>query len=420
MSLPVALLLRGLFLLALLGATWGCATYPQIIQEGVTHARAGQWSLSQQHFEQLSADENDRNRLAYLMEWGSVLQASGDYQKSSQIFDQAHRLSDQMDYISISNVTMATLGSEEMIQYQGESFEKLMINAMSALNYMALQNTESALVEARRIDLKIKRFRQSKRDNFEFNPFATYLSAILYESEGNWDSAFIEYKRTFDLTHDNPFVVEDLNRMAPKAQRLDRLAAEKIPKPGSSLRYQHPECLKKKDCGELLVFYLYGLGPQKTFLTQMTPILTPSTYQAQHLRCDFPLLPATFFSTLSIYNIEQVAIQTLAADQAAYALRRIGARVAKEVVAEQIRQKNEGLGQLALLAMILSDRADLRQWRMLPAGVGMARLQLPVGEWELNCRLLDRGLGPLDWGQKTLKTKINKNKFSFLLHRTFN
>src|SRR5690606_9304797 len=67
------------------------------------------------------------------------------------------------------------------------------------------------------------------------------------------------------------------------------------------------------------------------------------------------------FKTKIVYDVNSAAIKTLLEDQGALAARRFGGFIAKEVVADQIRQKDELLGTAAWLFMHLSDRADLRQ-----------------------------------------------------------
>ena len=56
-----------------------------------------------------------------------------DYKKSNEVFLKADKLSEQIDYQSVSRVAGATLLNEEMVQYKGDTFEKLFINASAAL-----------------------------------------------------------------------------------------------------------------------------------------------------------------------------------------------------------------------------------------------------------------------------------------------
>ena len=83
------------------------------------------------------------------------------------------------------------------------------------------------------------------------------------------------------------------------------------------------------------------------------------------------------------YNVQKVAIQTLNDDYGSLVARRIGGVATKMVVADQVRQKNKLAGDLLLLGMLISDRADLRQWSFLPQSFQMVRWYLPAGTYQI-------------------------------------
>lgn len=373
--------------------TLSCATYQDRVQPGVDLVRSGQVDEAVTHFEQLTQDEKSRDRLAYLLEYATVLQIAGRYQESSKVFIQADKLSEQLDYISISQNTLSALSSEEMIQYKGESYEKIMINAMNALNFIALNDIDSALVEVRRIDEKVKKYKRDNRESYEFNPFASYLSGVLYESLRKWDDAYIAYLKTANLTGaSNPFLLSDLNRVAKLSDRTTQLQKEGFYQ--RELEKQSlgsPGCEAKARCGRLVLIFLQGWGPVKSpqLENPRYPTLLPSFNRTKVLEAEVTALRGAQKRTLqtqTVYNLEQAAIDTLVADQAALVARRFGSAIAKDVVAEQIRQKDELLGFLAWIFMHMSDRADLRQWASLPQTIQMAQLDLPIGDWQLNSK----------------------------------
>jgi hypothetical protein len=53
--------------------------------------------------------------------------------------------------------------------------------------------------------------------------------------------------------------------------------------------------------------------------------------------------------------------------------------VSKAVVADQVRQKNSALGDLAWIGMNILDRADTRQWSTLPETFQVARIWAKEG-----------------------------------------
>jgi hypothetical protein len=401
-----------------------CATYQDKIQPGFDLARNGQINEAVTHFEKLTQDADSRDRLAYLLEYATVLQMAGRYQESSKVFIEADKLSEQLDYISVSQGAMSALSSEEMIQYKGESFEKIMINAMNALNYIALNDFDSALVEVRRIDEKIKKFQRDNREDYEFNPFGTYLSGMLYESMRNWDDAYIAYLKTAKISNvNNPFLLHDLNRMARLAGRTEQLKKEGLFQENLAVTQLNSDsCSPIKSCGRLNVIFLQGWGPVKK------PSPSNPRYPALFRRSSLTKVLSMQFEsnitqhrpsvkTQSVYNVQEAAIQTLIADQNALMMRRLVGSVAKEVMADQIRQKDEFLGFIARLLMHLSDRADLRQWALLPETIQVAKVDLPAGDWNLQLTGLNAHL-EMSENFETKKVKILPGKTQFIVLRS--
>lgn len=412
----------GLALLLALYLT-SCATYQAKIQDGVDYARVNQHKFALEHFKLLLEESSERDRLAYLLEYASALQIAGHYQESSQYFNQADQLGEQLDYLSVSNVTMATLGGEEMVQYKGESFERILIHVLNAFNFLALQNLDAAMVEIRKIDLKVKKYQTEIRANYEINPLGTYLSGVLYDSQKQWDDAFIAYQRTSQLGMYQPYLMTDLARAAKKAQRTDQLSSRELSRSQETPFYYWPDC-KKQDCGEVVIFFLQGLGPQKMSYPgggSRLPILRQTSNAVQKLTCQFQRAGETKAllsrSSEIIYDVSQVAQQTLEADYGSLMLRRFGSDIAKYTVANKLSEKNEAFGALAYLLMLLADRADLRQWRLLPHSVQIVRQQLPVGQWQLGMT----GLGDYqeslqEWPLELVE--IKKNQTHFVIKRS--
>lgn len=399
-----------------------CATYQTKIEEGVEYSRYNQHEPALEHFKALLDTSSERDRLAYLLEYASALQIAGRYQESTRYFNQADQLGEQLDYLSVSNLTMATLGGEEMVQYKGESFERILIHVLNALNYLAIQDLDSAMVEIRKIDLKVKKYQTEIRSNYEVNPLGTYLSGLLYDSQKQWDDAFIAYQKSQSLGMDQPYLNPDLARVAKKAQRMDQLDPEGRQLSKSLPFYHLPDC-KNKECGEVIIIFLQGLGPQKLSYSSRSriPVLSSTPNSVQKILCEF--LPEEGSrinlnrSSELVYDVTQVAQQTLEADYSSLVMRRFGGDIAKYVVADKISEQNEALGTLAYLFMSIADRADLRQWRLLPHSVQMIRQQLPVGKWRLNIS------GQSDY-QETIQQwpeeliQIKKNQTYFLIKRS--
>jgi hypothetical protein len=78
------------------------------------------------------------------------------------------------------------LTSENIKDYKGEDFENCLINTYLAMNYALMGDVENALVEARRVNHKLQLMITDGQRKYKQNAFASYLSAILYETDGDY------------------------------------------------------------------------------------------------------------------------------------------------------------------------------------------------------------------------------------------
>lgn len=376
--------LKIIFALVLSLGLLSCATYQGKISESRQLLKEGKFDKALERLQALAEKDGD-DQLVYMMDYATALQMAGQYQESANAFNKADKLVDLKDYHSITKIGAAALAGEEMVQYKGESYEKFLINTMNAINYVMLGQLDDAMVEARRINEKISKMHMDGREPYELSPFARYLAAVLWEAQNHFDDAYIEYEGAYKLDSSNPFLPSDLIRSAKMARRDD--AYQKWKKQFPQI-HEEPSWYNR-GLGELVVVYQQGWGPQKAPRPGQYrfPMLKPVFNETQ--KADISLNGKDEGQTKSIYNVQQVEIQTLDKDYGALVARRLGGVAAKAVVADQIRQKNEVLGALAWVGMNLADRADLRQWSTLPQTIQMARLRLPPGKYELKIQGLN-------------------------------
>lgn len=360
-----------------------CATYQGQVSGPRNLLKSGQVSEALEKFKEL-AEKQDRDQLVHVMDYAMALQIAGQYRESSQAFIRADKLVDLNDYHSATNVVGATLGGEEMIQYKGESYEKFLINTMNAINFLMMGQYDDALVEARRINEKLSKMKMDGREPYELSPFARYLAGILWEAQKKYDDAYIEYEGSYKLDGGNPLLAGDLIRSAKLARRPEAYQKWKAEFRSTA---DNPAWYDKNK-GELIIIYQQGWGPEKQARQQYRfPELHHVYSQTQQARLTIDGKPTAI--TERVYNVEQVAIQTLEKDFGALVARRVGGIAAKAVVADQVRQKNELLGGLAWIAMNVADRADLRHWSTLPQTIQMIRLPLPSGKYRISLQGLD-------------------------------
>lgn len=404
--------MRTCLLFALFLNLAGCATY-QTKVDGIRQQLAyGQYTVALEELKVLSSVVG-KDQLIYLLDYATALQMAGKYEESKRAFIQADKLAEQVDYHSVTKIIGATLGGEESVQYKGDSFELFLINSMNALNFLAVQDLDGAMVEARRINEKISKMKMDGREPYELSPFATYLSALIYEAQGNFDSAYIAYEQTYNLNPNMGLIEEDLVRSSKMARREEAHQKWKRTFP----HVQSPKSSGRSQDAEIIVLTLHGWGPRKRIsqadysLPELSPVYNRVTSAQTFVNSK------DFGSTRMIYDVESVAIQTLSKDMGALIARRVGALGAKAVVADQFRQRDDGLGELAWILMNVADRADLRQWSTLPRHVQLQRIRIPAGKHVIEVRGLASSQAETSSAEVTREVELKPRETYFLIHR---
>jgi hypothetical protein len=179
--------------LALLTAV-GCASYQTKVRDFRDSLRREEPAKAAEKIKEKAFQEGD-DQVVYLLEYGTAEQAAKDYNASNEAFLKAEDLTEIKDYHSLSRVAGSLLLNQGMIQYKGDDFEKVMINAMLAINYLMQGKYEDARVECRKLNDKLYKFRFEGKRKYEQNPFAFYLSAMIWEADRDCDTAYIDFKR---------------------------------------------------------------------------------------------------------------------------------------------------------------------------------------------------------------------------------
>jgi len=412
-----SVILTGLFLFSL--STISCATYQGKVAESRQHLENGQYQAAIEYLAPL-ANKDNGDQLVYLLDYSVALQMNGQIKESSKALEKADRLAEFQDYTSLSREAGSLLLNQEMVQYKGDSFEKIYINAYAALNFLELGQLDEALVETRRMNEKYNKINSEDRKTFEKNVFGKYLSALIWEANQNWDDAYIAFEETYKLDPTIPNIDEDLIRSAKRARRIETY---------QKWKKAFPQVVEKKEWydknyGELIVIYEQGWGPRKMQVGgpgiysggYNPPVLQPVYNSVIQMKASIKGIGD--FESRKVYDVENAAIQTLQHDYAWLAAKRIGAFAAKEIMADQIRQKNEALGTVAWLAMQMSERADLRQWSTLPQTVQMVRIPLKAGDYSITLQGLMGG-GAVSGDAKDFQNvKIKGQHTTFLRWRT--
>jgi hypothetical protein len=343
-----------------------------------------------------------------------ALQLAGDYKASEKDWISADHMSEVKDYVSLSTEAATLLTNDNIKQYKGEDFEKVIINAFLAIDYAVEGNFEDALVECRRVNGKLTRYRLEAKRNYEQNPFARYLSGLIWENTGHPEDAYIDFKSTYDLEPNFPYLKNDLVRLAKKLDREED--QKKWQQEFGVSSFQTPR--DDGRTGEVVMIFQQGRTAVKrpNPASQRFPKFFRQPSYTQEARVEAVGENVTEF-THRIYSISEVAIKTLDDAYAGLVAKRLAGVAAKAVVADQVVQHNQLLGIATWIGLNAMDRADLRYWDTLPDTLQFARLRLPPGEHTIKIEGLS-GTGQPTGEQATFQAKVFPGRKTFLTWRS--
>ncbi len=391
-----------------------CATYQSKVESARTDLAAHNPAKAVASLKPL-ADEESKDQLVYLLDYAVALQLAGNYKESAKTLGKAEKIADIQDYTSLSKEASSLILNAEMVQYKGDDYEKILINAVNAINYLMMNQLDDALVEVRRVNEKLYKFKYEAKKNYEQNPYASYLAAMIWEADGRYDDAYIDYKKAYELVPNYEPLHADLIRAAIRAHRDEDVQKWKKEFPEAQIGAD----FKDPKEGELVLIYQQGWGPRKYPRpgAPRFPKLFPVGTNAKRAELDIESVDKV--QTASIYSVQDVGIKTLDNDYAAIVAKRLAGVATKAVLADQIRQKNKLLGDLTFIALNATDRADLRQWSTLPETFQIARKRLKPGTYKISVKGLYSNGSPTGENMPEQEVTISPGKKTFITWRSF-
>lgn len=383
--------------------------------------------------------KKNRNKLLYYFEKGKVEYLKDNYTQSNLLLNQADAFIEDK-HTSIGEQVIGVITNPENEVYYGEDFEKVAVHYYKALNYVFLNQPDEALVEVRKINLRLQALNDSyppnRKNRYTTDAFALTLQGLLYEYAGEINDAFIAYRNAVDLyliNDDTYFGVscplqlkKDLLRTAQNLgftdqflfyrEQFEEFETGQIPSEG----------------GELVVFWENGLVPYKDQTYYSFSILPGNedgvlVIQNEELNIILPIPIDTGddnkkdFSDIDIFNVAfpkyvertpYYSTAVVSLDSVNYSfeltenfsaiafetlkdrtLREIGKAAlrlgAKKVSEYLVKDENEDLGAALGILNALTEHADTRNWQTLPNNIQYARIPLAKGENEIKVEFFD-------------------------------
>ncbi|MGF1682322.1 COG3014 family protein [Photobacterium minamisatsumaniensis] len=361
------------------------------------------------------------------MEKGRVGFVAEQYPQSFtalQQSDQAVKEQQRQAAIQISegfNQAGALLTNDNMITYQPADYELGFLHLYLALNYLQSRDLEGALVEVRRANMvqeAAKRYRDAelrkaeeeaqrkgmdqnlgavlarypnvgnKLGNIQ-NGYLFYFSGVLYEADGDLNSAYIDYKRALAVAPDNPYVADTVLRLATRMgmssdlQKLEARYGE----------YQAPD----RNSGRVVIFDEQGVVAAKE--GWRLPLWLPDSrgngviynlalpYYQTPVKPKFSplLMDKQPVSSSALTDVNGMAQYSLSEDLPVIVLRQALRVVAKDQVRQSAAKQGNDVGNvLANIFNTLTEQPDTRSWQSLPASVAVSHSMMSPGKHSLS------------------------------------
>jgi hypothetical protein len=161
---------------------------------------SGQLDKAEKFLEDGKRFAADKDRFLYFVNAGVMEHMRGDYTKSNEYFQKADIFIEDFRKNAVDKGASFLL-NPNLTTYQGEDHEILLINYYKALNYYLLGDKVSALVEVRRLNIRLHQLSEkyNSETRFSHDAFMHLLMGLIYESNKEFNDAFIAYRNAYNI-----------------------------------------------------------------------------------------------------------------------------------------------------------------------------------------------------------------------------
>lgn len=427
----------------------GCAQHAQVICRPLELVSSGDCARAVEALDKTDIADSPLDQFLYRAQRGHLLHLAGEYVASNREFELAIAIAEELEPFSLSETVTDYTLNEAARTYHGEDFERAYIHYYMALNYLAMDDLEDALVECRRIDQVFRELDaryEEETGRYQDDGFIRYLSGLIYEARGESDEAFIDYLHAV-LAYEGesgsetgmgvpPGLLESFVCGGRRQGRDDDVVA---------LVDSVDVTCGPRPAAEIVVVIDHGWAPYKREASLEVPIVEESVSEDYRSHIDLKALvkvaipelesvPAlqTGFSVAAsdttssesgalvfaerVQDVDALSRWTLERRRAAL-LTRSAIRATLKTVAllkaqdarEESREKQEDKGEerswlsrivdftvdhVAPVVVGQIEQADTRGWILLPSDVWIARIPVEPGEYDLTVRPENDAGGP--------------------------
>jgi len=341
----------------------------------------------QKAIEKTLADEQrygDTNRLLWLFNLCSLNHYNNEYDASNRYCQRAEELSKILGVGSITENISAAFTDDNVISYSGTNYERALLYPFGMTNYIGNDNASESLVDARKLDV-FSQVTDSKQEE----AFARFVSALIYETEGETDSALVDYRKSFDI-------YSQLDEFR-NSRVLDEVGSDFLLNLESSgmdneyQRYQARFDISKKQkalnkgFGEVVFIFETGFAPYKVTEYIRIPE-SGDTATVGMFKHRPPLVDHVRAKSIDdeegvrSFKVYDVNISTNSHQQVQFE-DKFGKAEIEPLLVHEFKKYGSRYYNIDPISRL--EKADVRSWYSLPGKIHMLRMSLPVGKHDI-------------------------------------
>jgi tetratricopeptide (TPR) repeat protein len=369
---PFAFILKSAAVLAATLMSCGCASVP--LDDARGNFYSGRFARADEQLTNMP--ENNKDRVLLLMERGMIRQQLEKYEESASDWRSSAELSDLLETYSVSRGTASLISNDRVLSFRGKPFERTLLFAFLALDYLALENWDYAAICARNIIQHLEHL-----DGYPDIAYAHYTAGFCLQLIGDYGNAALQYRTASQLLPD--IEINDAT--------------------GAILPHENTNAAPAAAPFDFVCFAAMGRA-----YSQSSANATPeSAVSADFYQNGSRLGQSVEFNSVD-YLSEKTAEQT-AIREAAKEISRIAL---KETISEALEQQNELLGFLARATLYAMEIPDTRRWETLPMRLHIARL--PCSEPVTNYTVVFKNASGAAVLTNTISTPITRSGNVFI------
>lgn len=413
------------YLLIFLFALSSCATYYQKHYDFNTEFEKGDLQKALLTLQGKESLAHSKSQFIYFANNGLLLSVLGRYEESNDYFEKAFLFGEDY-HVNYVNEAVSYIYNPNITMYRGEDHEHLMVLYFKALNYLKMNQPEQALVECKRLNIRLNQLsdKYSSTKKFQRDAFIHTLMGIIYQSTKDYNNAFIAYRNAAEIYEHEYHEMFGLSM--PEQLKADLLNTawwtgfieefESFKKKFNMEDYKpvRPEA-------ELVFFWHNGLAPVKSewginfvldhsrdnmvvFTNKNLGLVFPFHVDEKKEKSDvrnlevfrvvFPRYSerGTYYESAVIErdsasfklelaeDINKIAFHSLRQRMVLEMSKGLLRAATKKAAEHSVRKEDDRLGALIGVVNAITEKADTRNWQTLPHSIYYSRVPLREGE----------------------------------------